>query len=119
MVHDSNIMGLLEAGVRAEGLRQQAIANNIANLQTNGFRRSDVNFEEALNKALSGKTSLEADSLDFGLEETHDTPINENGSDVSLDSEVGEMVKNTLRHRAYVLLMKKRYMQMQEAMRTQ
>jgi flagellar basal-body rod protein FlgB len=119
MVHDSNIMGLLEAGVRAEGLRQQAIANNIANLQTNGFRRSDVNFEEVLNKAIKGEKSCDPKSLAFELEETNNTPINENGSDVSLDSEVGEMVKNSIRHRAYILLMKKRYMQMQEAMRTQ
>lgn len=119
MVHDSNIMGLLEAGVRAEGLRQQSIANNIANLQTNGYRRTDVNFEEVLNKAIRGNKPLTSDALQVGLEKTLNTPINENGSDVSLDTEVGEMVKNSIRHRAYILLMKKRYTQMQEAMRTQ
>lgn len=119
MVRDSNIMGLLEAGMRAEGLRQQAIANNIANLQTNGYRRSDVNFEAALNKAISGNKPLEPETLEATLHQTKNTPINENGSDVNLDTEVGEMVKNSIRHRAYMLLMKKRYMQMQEAMRTQ
>lgn len=118
MVHDSNIMGLLEAGVRAEGLRQQAIANNIANMQTQGFRRQDVNFEEVLNKAINKSNQLDPEALDVRLEKTLNTPINENGSDVSLNTEVGEMLKNSIRHRTYVLLMKKRYQQMQEAMRT-
>jgi flagellar basal-body rod protein FlgB len=117
MVQDSNIMGLLEAGLRAEGLRQQALANNIANLQTNGYRRVDVDFEEVLNKAIEGHSSLEPATLEVGLYQTHNTPINENGSDVSLDTEVGEMVKNSIRHRAFALLMKKRYQQMDSAMR--
>ncbi|NLW84832.1 MAG: flagellar basal body rod protein FlgB [Phycisphaerae bacterium] len=118
MVQDSNILGLLEAGIRAEGLRQQAIANNIANMHTQGYRRSDVNFEEALNKAMGGQATLEPESLEFELHQTLNTPVNENGSDVNLDNEVGEMVKNSIRHRAYILLMKKRYQQMHEAMRT-
>lgn len=120
MVQDSKILGLLEAGIRAEGLRQQAIANNIANMHTDGYRRTDINFEEALKKAISGPAEpFEPESLEVTLQETLNTPINENGSDVNLDSEVGEMVKNSIRHRAYILMMKKRYQQMHEAMRTQ
>lgn len=118
MVQDSNILGLLEAGLRAEGLRQQAVANNIANLQTNGYRRVDVNFEAVLNKALKGQTPLKPNTLEIDLYQTRNTPINVNGSDVSLDSEVGEMIKNSIRHRTYALLMKKRYQQMDAAMRT-
>lgn len=118
MVQDSNILGLLEAGLRAEGMRQRAIANNIANMHTHGYRRSDVNFEAVLNKAMNGQAKLEPDALEFKLHQTLNTSVNANGTDVNLDSEVGEMVKNSIRHRAYILLMKKRYQQMHEAMRT-
>ena len=117
MVQNSNIMGLLEAGMRAEGLRQQAIANNVANMQTNGYRRSDVNFEQALSKAINGGGPVNPDALTFDLYQPKNTPINENGSDVGLDSEVGEMVKNSIRHKTYVLLMKKKYEQMNAAIR--
>lgn len=117
MIQETKIMGLLETGMKAEGLRQQAIANNIANLQTNGYRRSDVNFEAALNKAMNASKPVDPDLLDVESYETHNTPINENGSDVSLDSEVGEMVKNSIRHNAYMLLLKKKYQQMDTAMR--
>ena len=41
-----NIVDIINAGVRAETLRQKAIANNIANLETPGYRRIDVKFEE-------------------------------------------------------------------------
>lgn len=119
MIQDTTILGLLETGIKAEGLRQQAIANNIANLQTNGYRRSDVNFEKVLAKAIDGNKEVDPAGLKIESYETRNTPINESGSDVGLDSEVGEMVKNSLRHSAYILLLKKRYQQMDTAIRVQ
>ena len=43
------------------------------------------------------------------------TPVKSNGNDVNLESEVGEMVKNTLRHKAYIRLLNKKYHQMELA----
>jgi len=43
---------LLEKGLDAYALRQQAAAHNIANANTFGFRRMEVKFEEELRKAL-------------------------------------------------------------------
>lgn len=111
-------MNLLEAGIRAEGLRQQAIANNIANLNTPGYRRTDVNFEEVLSKALE-KTDINTDKLDAEFVQPLETPINELGNDVAMDSEVGEMIKNSLRHKAYMLVLKKKYQQMDAAIKVQ
>ena len=48
MARTDNLLSLLEAGARAEGLRHKAIASNIANLQTPGYRRVDIRFEEFL-----------------------------------------------------------------------
>jgi flagellar basal-body rod protein FlgB len=52
MSKTSGIVAFLEAGIRAENLRQKAIANNVANLHTPGYRRIAVKFEELLAKGL-------------------------------------------------------------------
>ena len=117
MIKDSTIFDLLESGMRAEGLRQQTIANNIANMNTDGYRRTDINFEEILNKALEKQEPIEVKSLNAEVIQPQTTPLNEFGNDVSLDNEVGEMVKNTIRHRTYMLLLKKKYQQMESAIR--
>ena len=117
MIKDSTIIDLLESGMRAEGLRQQTIANNIANMNTDGYRRTDINFEDVLNKALEKQDPVDAKSLTADIIQPQNTPINEFGNDVSLDNEVGEMVKNTIRHRTYMLMLKKTYQQMESAIR--
>ncbi len=38
-----------------------------------------------------------------------------NGNDVSLEAEVGRMVKNSLRHTAYIRLLRKKYSQIELA----
>ena len=117
VIQDSTVMDLLAAGMRAESQRQQTIANNIANINTDGFRRSETNFEEALAKALDKNGSFDPAKLKTEIFQPGDTPINEFGSDVGLDTEVGEMAKNSLKHRTYMLVLKKKYLQMDQAMK--
>jgi len=112
----SNIETLLQAGIKAEGLRQRAIANNIANLETPGYRRVDIKFEELLAKVLAGGGTFEPDEIEPELYQPNLTPVKSNGNDVSLETEVGQMVKNTLRHKAFIRLLDKRYKQMELAM---
>lgn len=40
-------------------LRQKVIADNIANINTPGFKRSDVNFEATLEKAINGSNGMD------------------------------------------------------------
>ena len=117
VIHDSTVMDLLTAGLRAESQRQQTIANNIANINTDGFRRSEINFEEVLASALDKNGSFDPATLKAEIYQPEDTLINEFGSDVGLDTEVGEMAKNSLRHRTYMLVLKKKYQQMDDAMK--
>ncbi len=111
----SNIMDFLESGIKAEGLRQQAIANNIANLETPGYRRIDVKFKELLAKALDSSGSADLGEIEPKIYQPNTTKVNANGNDVNLEAEVGEMVKNTLRHKAYVRLLNKKYAQIETA----
>lgn len=119
MINDNTILNLLESGMRAEGLRQQAIANNIANINTEGFRRSDINFEEILNKAIEKQDTIDPKQVEAEFIQPENTPINEFNNDVSLDKEAGEMIKNSILHRTYMLVLKKKYQQMESAMRFQ
>ncbi len=109
-------MNLLESGIRAENLRQKTIANNVANLETPGYRRLAVKFEELLAKAIESPGKLNLDELEAQVYQPNQTPVKSNGNDVTWEGEVGEMVKNSLRHKAYIRLLGKKYQQMQTAM---
>lgn len=115
MSKTNNIVDFLEAGIRAESLRQKAIANNIANLQTPGYRRIDVKFRELLAQALDSSGRVDFDEVEPQIHRPKQTPVKSNGNDVNLEVEVGEIVKNTLRHKAYIRLLGKKYKQMELA----
>jgi len=111
----TSIVELLEAGIRAETLRQQAIANNVANLQTPGYRRLDVRFEQLLAKAMESDGDFDLEEIGAELYQPKNTAVNPNGNDVNLDAEVGELIKNSLRQRALVRLLSKKYNQIERA----
>ena len=117
MADDIMIMNYLEAGMKAEGARQKAIANNIANMNTPGFRRSDIHFEEVLAKAITSNEKLTGSDLQIEFYQPKTTPVKGNGNDVALDMEVGELVKNSLRHKTFMLLLRKKYRQIESAIR--
>jgi flagellar basal-body rod protein FlgB len=116
----TGIIDLLESGIKAETLRQKAISNNVANLQTPGYRRLGVKFEQMLSKAIesSGDTeNINLDELKAELYQPKNTAVGPNGNDVSLEAEVGDMVKNSIRYRAFIKLLTKKYAQIDEAIK--
>jgi len=117
MTQSNDIVGLLEAGIKAEGLRQRTIASNMANIETPRYRRIDVKFDELLAKALGSSGKVDLDKLEPEIYEPRNTPVGDDGNDVSLEAEVGNLLKNSLRHTAYVRLMQKRFTQIEAAIR--
>jgi len=116
MPQATGITDLLGAGIRAEGLRQKAIASNMANLETPGYRRIDVKFEELLARVLDSGGDMDPESIEPELYQPKNTPLRSNGNDVSLEVEMGELIKNSLRHTAYVRLRQKKSAQIEAAM---
>ncbi len=116
MSKTENIVDLIDAGVKAETLRQKAIANNIANLETPGYRRIDVKFEELLAKCLRSSGEFDLSEVEAQIYRPKQTPVKSNGNDVNLEVEIGQMIKNTLRHKAYIRLLSKKYSQIELAM---
>jgi len=115
MSKTNSIIDLIEAGIRAENLRQKAIANNIANLGTPGYRRIDVKFEQLLAKSLDSSRAVELSKIKPQIYQPEQTPVKSNGNDVHWEIEVGQMIKNTLRHKAYIRLLNKKYKQIELA----
>ena len=113
----TGIIDLLESGIKAETLRQKAISNNIANLQTPGYRRLEVNFEKLLSKAIdSGDVEkVDLDEIKAELYQPKNTAVNINGNDVNPETEIGDLVNNSIRYRAFIRLLAKKYAQIDEA----
>ena len=118
MARIDSIMDLLNAGVRAEGVRQKAIAANIANIETPGYRRRDVRFEELLADALQSSDPLDLAEVEPQLYQPRQAPTKPNGNDVSVETEVGEMIKNSLRQKAFMRLLSNKYRQIESAIDT-
>ena len=112
---NANLVSMLEAGIRAEGLRQQTIASNIANLETPGYRRVDVKFSDLLAEALESPGEADLSEVEPEIFNPGDTPIKDNGNDVDLNKEVGELLKNSLRHTAFVRLLARKFQLIDQA----
>lgn len=106
---------LLERSLDAASLRQNVISNNVANVDTPYFKRSDVRFEELLQSAMNGQIGLEGkrtDSRHFHIgTPSEPTPqvvtdqqsvMNNNQNNVDIDSEMTQLAKNQLRYNALV-----------------
>lgn len=108
----------LETALKASSLRSNVIANNIANIGTEGFRRSTVDFEQLLGEAMESHRSGDLADVAPIVRQPLTTAVNEYGSDVDLDSEFGEMVKNTVKQKTYMRLLIRTYHQTDQAMQT-
>ncbi len=83
-------------------LRQEAIAANIANAETPGYRRLDLapNFAEQLRASLaSGEMARGKESLLPTLtEDSHARALRPDGNNVEIEKELLEMNKNSVEH---------------------
>jgi flagellar basal-body rod protein FlgB len=78
------LMGVLTSALDGLSTRQRVIADNIANVDTPGFRASNVDFESSLKAAVEngGRTGVQAQVL------ASDTPVGANGNNVDLRKEM-------------------------------
>jgi len=97
-------------------LRQAVIANNIANMSTPGFRRSTLPFEKAFAAALAAGKPIAHRAVLEHIVQPRTGALNEFGNDVQIDTEVGELIKNSMLYKTYVRLLNRMYRQMELAM---
>lgn len=109
----SNDSGLqfIKLGLDASALRSKVIANNMANVNTENFKKSYVSFEENLNNEISKFTLKKTNSnhlngnLDnsiISVEEDSSTSIRTDGNNVDIDLEKVNQASNTLMYNALI-----------------
>ncbi|KPJ76831.1 MAG: hypothetical protein AMK72_10705 [Planctomycetes bacterium SM23_25] len=116
MAESARIAEYLEAGLRASSLRQAVIANNIANMATPGFRRSTLPFEKAFAEAVARGKPVDHQAVLRHIVQPRTGDLNPFGNDVHIDTEVGELVKNSMLYTTYARLLNRMYRQMELAM---
>lgn len=87
-------IGLLEQSMTAASLRHRVIANNLANVNTPGYRTLEVQFEDELAKHLHNPQAATPTIVESVLPERAD------GNTVDLDRELGVLNKNSLLYQA-------------------
>ena len=82
-------------------LRQEAIAANLANAQTPGYKRVDVDgdFESAFKDALQAGRSDQIQSMDAKLAVDKAAPVNDaTGNTVDIEKEMVHLSENQIQH---------------------
>ena len=106
---DGPVLNVLQKGLEASSRRQQVLSNNVANIDTPNFKRSDVDFQAVLGTAL-GETSgvlpmkLTVPKHLHGLEEGNgsgivterETTLRNDGNNVDVDREMTYVAENGL-----------------------
>lgn len=88
---------LIKKELDVSALRQRVIANNIANLNTKGFKRSEVVFEDKLQDALSGNGQNDGiNSVQPKVVKDNSTSFREDGNNIDIDKEMTDMTQNNI-----------------------
>ncbi len=110
MIGDTPMSAILQRALDGVWQRQRAIANNIANAETPGYKAIKVSFEESLDREvqkLAGNMDTKED-LYQGLQDIKESKISTyadystseraDGNNVNMDAENIDMVKTQLQY---------------------
>lgn len=89
----------LERAMQGSTMRQEALSENLANVNTPGYRRKDVDFRSALQAAMpAGRDAVAAVPV---VETTDDSaPVRADGNSVDVDAESANLAQNALEYQA-------------------
>ena len=92
----------LDTAMRGAWTRQTLLTNNIANANTPGYQREDLNFHGALRAALEGGQSPSGVALN---PEVQAGAVGPEGNGVDVDQESATLAENGLEYQALVQVM--------------
>ncbi|WP_110953278.1 flagellar basal body rod protein FlgB [Anaerosinus massiliensis] len=117
-ITQSPLVNVLSQSLSASNMRHSVISNNIANVNTPGFKKSEVVFESLLAEQLAptGKhlQMVRTQDKHLPIDETHNgivnpqiqtigtTTMRTDGNNVDIDSEMAALAKNTIYYNAVV-----------------
>jgi len=90
----------LEAAMRGASLRQTLLTDNLANVNTPGYQRKDVDFHATLQQALMAGQS--PDQVSFSPTVDSSRAVRADGSGIDADQESADLAENSLDYEALV-----------------
>lgn len=92
----------LRIALRGLSLRQRVIANNVANVDTPGFKASEVSFEDELRRALESRRAPHAALMAVApeIDEVTGTTVRADGNNVDVERELLLLTETSLRYGA-------------------
>ncbi len=122
---------ILEKALDAAWMKNEVIANNIANVNTPGFKKSNVRFEDQMASAASefqlGSTQKNSKFLPIGndiksvespeiMQESF-TSVRKDGNNVDVDVEMAELAKNTIKFNAIISQLSRQFSNLKDAIK--
>jgi len=92
----STTINVLKKTLDVCALRQRVLAANLANANTPGYVRNDVNFKEALADAMKAGASDRMNRAEARVVKDYDSPMGPDGNNVSTQKELGGIIDNSL-----------------------
>ena len=122
LLFSDKVPGGLKKGLNMMSARQNLISSNISNVDTPGFKASDIDFQGQLRAALGSEVGLNLKATNtkhfgpstsniMGLEVDpfeEEAAAKSNGNNVDIDNEMAKMAENQILYNATVQLMMKR-----------
>ena len=120
-------INVLDKAADASWIRNEAISNNIANVDTPGYKRQDVNFEEQLRKAMKNSryTSIDERVANVDLERLNPITYRDHSTlsyrldvnNVDIDTENLELASNQIRYQGLTDSITKHFQGLQSVMK--
>lgn len=118
---------VLDKAADACWLRNEAISNNISNVDTPGYTRQDVAFESVLKEALgmSRYKTMDAKVADLKVERLNGRPYTDyanfsyriDGNNVDIDNENVMLAENQLKYQGLMTAINQEFMNLQTVMK--
>lgn len=92
---------MLRELLSAADMRYQVISQNVANVNTPGYKRQDVDFQGLLAKALADADGNDLGEMQARVYEVGGLAARADGNTVDIDLEMGQLSKNALMYQTY------------------
>ena len=99
--------GMIERGLDAAWLRNNVISQNIANVDTPGYKRKVVKFEEFLDSEMKtgrisqGKSKLSSNVMQI-IEDPANSSYRSDGNNVDIEHEMALLAANSIRYNTLI-----------------
>jgi flagellar basal-body rod protein FlgB len=118
--NNEKIVNTLSKALDGAAKRHQILTNNIANIDTPNFKRSDISFEQTLKRAVENASSgslplattnpghiafVDNDPTDYPIVQENNFTFRNDGNNVDIEKEVAEATKNNLLYNSYTQML--------------